>query len=71
MNLETGRGAEGSSASSCIETYRTRVEGGVVLLELKAEPAEAEQVQKQQLPDLYLQPRGMTSITDCASAMDA
>lgn len=34
MSLETGRGVGGASASSCVETFRTRVEGEVVLLEL-------------------------------------
>ena len=34
FNLETGKGANSASASSCVETFRTRVEHGVVLLEL-------------------------------------
>lgn len=34
FNLETGEGVSSASASSCIETFRTRVEHGVVLLEL-------------------------------------
>lgn len=44
MNLETGKGANGPSASSCIETFPTRVEGGVVLIEVidNRKPAEAQ-----------------------------
>jgi len=34
FSLETGKGANSASASSCVETFRTRVEHGVVLLEL-------------------------------------
>jgi len=34
FNLETGKGANSASASSCVETFPTRVEHGVVLLEL-------------------------------------
>ncbi len=34
FNLETGQGVSSASASSCIETFRTRVDHGVVLLEL-------------------------------------
>ena len=34
FNLETGKGANSASASSCVETFRARVEHGVVLLEL-------------------------------------
>src|SRR5215472_4255446 len=32
ISLETGEGASGPSASSCVETFRVRVEDGVVLL---------------------------------------
>ncbi len=34
FNLETGQGVSSASTSDCIETFRTRVEHGVVLLEL-------------------------------------
>jgi nitrite reductase (NADH) small subunit len=37
LNLETGKGVNGASASSCIDTFRTRVEQGVVQVELPAE----------------------------------
>ncbi len=39
FSLETGQGVSSASASSCIETFRTRVEHGVVLLELPVEAA--------------------------------
>jgi nitrite reductase (NADH) small subunit len=34
FSLETGQGVSAPSASSCVETYRTRVEDGVVMLEV-------------------------------------
>jgi nitrite reductase (NADH) small subunit len=37
MNLETGKGVSAASASSCVETFCTRVEDGVVSLELPLE----------------------------------
>lgn len=39
FSLETGKGVTSASASSCVETFRTRVEHGVVLLELPVESA--------------------------------
>lgn len=39
FNLETGLRVSSPSASSCIETFRTRVEQGVVLLELPSRSA--------------------------------
>jgi nitrite reductase (NADH) small subunit len=32
--LKTGQGVSGPSASNCVETFRTRVEEGVVMLEV-------------------------------------
>jgi nitrite reductase (NADH) small subunit len=34
MSLETGEGTNSASASSCVEMFRTRVEHGVIFLEL-------------------------------------
>jgi nitrite reductase (NADH) small subunit len=39
MSLETGEGLNSASASSCVETFRTRVEHGVVFLEIAAHVA--------------------------------
>jgi nitrite reductase (NADH) small subunit len=37
FSLETGKGVSSASASGCVETFRTRVEHGIVLLELPGE----------------------------------
>lgn len=39
FSLDTGKGVNSASASNCVETFRTRVEHGVVLLELPVESA--------------------------------
>jgi nitrite reductase (NADH) small subunit len=39
FSLETGNGVNSASASSCVETFRTRVEHGVVLVELPLQSA--------------------------------
>ena len=39
FSLDTGKGVSSANASSCVETFRTRVEHGVVLLELPVESA--------------------------------
>jgi nitrite reductase (NADH) small subunit len=44
FSLETGKGVSSTSASSCIETFRARVEEGVVLVELPAESAVDEEL---------------------------
>ena len=49
LSLETGRGANGPSAASCVETFRTRVEDGIVILELSVERAQTGQIEVQPL----------------------
>lgn len=48
ISLETGEGANGASASGCVETFRTRVERGVIFLELSVDsPKEEEGAEKE------------------------
>jgi nitrite reductase (NADH) small subunit len=42
LSLETGRGLTGPGASSCVETFRTRVEHGVVFLEMTTDATKVE-----------------------------
>ena len=42
LSLETGRGVTGPSASSCVETFPTRVEHGIVFLETSADATKPE-----------------------------
>ena len=55
MSLENGKGVNGPSASSCVETFRTRVEGGVVLLELSEIRGQSQVDSGGQLPEMCLQ----------------
>jgi len=65
MSLETGKGIHGPSASSCVETFRTRVEGGIVLLEFIDNLGESEAAPSQELSLMCIQPG------DCSSAAEA
>ena len=55
ISLETGKGASGPSASSCVETFATRVEGEIVLLELRKMHAKSEEVSDGVLPGKFIQ----------------
>jgi len=65
MSLETGKGANGPSASSCVETFRTRVEGGIVLLEWRDTYKEFEE--NRDAPMICGQPSGIAAMTDYSS----
>jgi len=71
MSLETGKGVSGPSASSCVETFRTRVEDGIVLLELTDSRRESDTAAKEELPVMCLQPGGIAGITDYPSTAEA
>ena len=66
FNLETGEGLNGASASSCVQTYRTRVKDGIVLLELP--DAHSESKENQELPAVCTHPCGIPTTTDYSSA---
>jgi nitrite reductase (NADH) small subunit len=64
MSLETGKGIHGPSASSCVETFHTRVEGGTVLLELIDNTGESETAPSQELPLRCIQPGDFSSAAE-------
>ena len=66
LSLETGKGATGPSAASCVETFRTRVEDGIVMLELSVEQAPTGQIKMQSFV-----PARAAAMTDCSSAAEA
>jgi len=71
MSLETGKGVSGPSASSCVEIFRTRVEGDIVLLELSAIREQCEADSGGELPELCLQPNEVPAMTDYPPAAEA
>jgi nitrite reductase [NAD(P)H] small subunit len=56
ISLETGKGANSASASSCVETFRTRVEHGIIFLEITAHVAPLEGESAEDLPLLCTEP---------------
>lgn len=69
LSLETGKGVNGPSALSCVETFQTRVEGGVVLLNLANEYRE-EEAPSQEMPVTCVQASGLGAIVDWPSAAE-
>ena len=71
MSLETGKGVNGPSASSCVEIFRTRVEGGVVSLEWSDMRGRSQADSGAQLPEMCLQANDVPAMTDYTSAAEA
>jgi len=71
MSLETGKGVNGPSASSCVETYYTRAEDGIVLLRLLDEPTQTEEIRNQDPPVLCIQPHGSNPSSEYPSSAEA
>ena len=66
FSLETGKGVNGASASSCVQTYRTLVKEGIVLLEQRDPHSESKE--SQELPAVCTHPCGIPTTTDYSSA---
>jgi len=71
MSLETGKGASGPSASSCVETFATRVEGEIVLLELRKMRTKSDEASGGVLPGMCVQPSEIDAVNDYSSAAEA
>jgi len=50
ISLETGEGANSATASNCVETFRTRVEHGVIFLELSDDSGQGQDSSVPELP---------------------
>ena len=71
LSLETGKGVVGASVAGCIETFGTRVEGDVVLLQLSDEGTESEEIGRQDLSALRGEPGEVSRATTYPCALDA
>ena len=71
MCLETGKGMNGPSASSCVETFETRVEGGIVMLDMSDVSGRSEADADEELAEICLQPSEVTAMRDYPSAAEA
>ncbi len=58
MSLETGEGLDSASASSCVETFRARVEHGVIFLEVGENFRKGQEDGMQDLPVVCVEPGG-------------
>jgi nitrite reductase (NADH) small subunit len=59
ISLETGEGLNSASASNCVETFRTRIERGVIFLELIDNRRERQEDGMQELPVVCVEARGI------------
>lgn len=71
MNLETGKGVNGPSAATCVETFSTRVEGGIVLLELNEEHNESEAPSCPDVPSMCIRSSDIAAMKSYPSAPEA
>ena len=68
ISLETGEGVNSASASSCVETFRTRAEHGVILLELADNCRTGQADRMQELPVLCVETGGTATATESTPA---
>lgn len=71
LSLETGKGVNGPSVSSCVETFPTRVESGVVFVSIHGVGAEVEDSSRQEVPAICVQPGEIVRMSDYSSAAEA
>ena len=68
ISLETGEGVNSASASSCIEPLRTRVEHGVIFLELADNYRKGQEDGMQELPVLCVETGGTATAAESRPA---
>jgi nitrite reductase (NADH) small subunit len=68
ISLETGEGLNSAGASSCVETFRTRVEHGVILIELTEASRKGQEGRTQELPAICAEPAGIAVASESRPA---
>jgi nitrite reductase (NADH) small subunit len=68
ISLETGEGVNSASASSCVETFRTRVEQGVIFLELSDDSRKGQHNSEPELPVICVRPGAVGQAGESSSA---
>lgn len=68
LSLESGKGVNGPSLSSCVQTFRTRVEDGIVLLQMCDVRAAEELKEDSELPVMCVQSGGTARLPYYPSA---
>jgi nitrite reductase (NADH) small subunit len=57
ISLETGKGVSSAAAASCVETFRTRVEQGIIFVDLSDDSRKGQEASDQALPVACVGPR--------------
>ncbi len=68
ISLETGEGLNSASASSCVETFRTRVEHGIILIELTEASRKGQVGRTQELPVMCAERAGIAVASESRPA---
>ena len=68
ISLETGGGVKSASASSCVATFRTRVEHGVIFLELSDDSRNEQDSRREEVPLLSVEPSGIAVASELPTA---
>jgi nitrite reductase (NADH) small subunit len=69
ISLETGKGVSAPSAMSCVETFRTRVEGEIIFVEMN-DKCSRPQAPTKDLTVLCGGPGGIAPMTDYSTAAE-
>lgn len=69
--LETGKGVNGPSATSCVETLPLRVESGIVMLEVNFMRERSEVGADGELQEMCLPSNEVAALTDSPSGLEA
>jgi nitrite reductase (NADH) small subunit len=64
FSLETGKGASSASASSCVQTFRTIVEDGIVLVELRKDLPNAEEAHQHEIRTICMDSIPTAAVND-------
>jgi nitrite reductase [NAD(P)H] small subunit len=64
LSLETGEGVNSASLSSCVQTFPTKVENGIVFLELIENASHTPKQSGQDLPVICVEPGGVAAWND-------
>jgi nitrite reductase (NADH) small subunit len=68
ISLETGEGANSANASSCVETFRTRIEHGVIFLEVSDDSRQGHDGSEPELPVICVETGGIAAVAESAPA---
>jgi nitrite reductase (NADH) small subunit len=71
LSLETGKGVSGPSALSCVETFPTRVEFGVVLISITGTNGNAEEASTREVHTVGMQANKICEMSNFSSAAEA